>query len=329
MLRIPTLLLIVGSLSAAIAGDGGVAIGDAVLRPIISEREHNANRAIEAFEKDHAAIRALPMEQRRAREQRLESTLERLVSQAEETKAENKALYLLAHWRFTYQDGQKVEPLLDRIRRNPYPGFKNPAEVLRVQLYLRQGRLGEAREITNRLVASVPELAGLAELCAFHERIGQPAPRTAGTPLGTAPADPATRAEPWLLYHFTGSLNLAQRETLKTLLDELGKPAYAEVLRVVVVAEGANPLALLGAVNEMPGSDRVDLLWSNPGTEGDASAWRSAWNIPQLPAQVLLGPDRRVVAVQPSLDDLRVLIGRGPRPAATPTRATGRGPKGG
>lgn len=329
MFRIPTLLLLVGSLCAAIAGDGGVAIGDAVLRPIIPEREHIANRAIEAFERDHATIRALPMDQRRTREQRLGPTLERLVSQAEETKAENKALYLLAHWRFMYQDGRHVEPLLDRIRRNPYPGFKNPAEALRVQLYLRQGRLGEAREITNRLVASVPELAGLAELCAFYERIGQQAPRTAGTPLGTAPADPALRSEPWLLYHFTGSLDANQREALKNLLEEVGKPAYADLLRVVVVAEGANPLALLGGVQDIPGSDRVDLLWSNPAPEGDAGAWRSAWNIPQLPAQVLLGPDRRVVAVQPSLDDLRVLIGRGSRPAATPARPTGRGPKGG
>lgn len=329
MLRLIALVLFIGSLPAAIAGDGGVAIGDAVLRPIISEREHAANQAIEAFEKDHAVIRALPMEQRRVREQRLGSTLEKLVNQAEETKAENKALYLLAYWRFTYQDGREVEPLLDRIRRNSYPGFKNPADMLRVQLYLRQGRLGEARVIADRLVASVPEMAGLTALCAFHERIGQPAPKTAGTPLGSAPADPATRAEPWLLYHFTGSLDANQREALTALLAELGKPAYAEVLRVVVVAEGANPLALLGTVNELPGADRVDLLWANPGTDGDAVTWRTAWKPPQFPANVLLGPDRRIVAVQPSLDDLRVLIGRSPRPAATPTRTPGRGPKGG
>ncbi len=315
-------------LSAATPGEGGVAIGDAVLRPIISEKEHNANLAIESFERDHAVIRQLPFEQRRAKEQRMESSLQRLVDLATDTKSENKALYLLAYWRFSYADGKGTEPLLDRIGRNPYPGFKNPADTLRVQLYLRQGRLAEARALADRLALSVPEFAGLQTLCAFYERIGQAAPRTAGQPLGDSPADPATRPEPWLLYHFTGALDTTQREVLGNLLDELKSSDYAGVVRVVVVAEGSNPLALKGIINELPGGDRVDLLWSNPGTNGDAAAWRKAWGFPTIPASVLLGPDRHIVAVEPTIADLRVIIGKKRAPATT-NSGTPRSPKGG
>ena len=323
-------LLLLGcvfGLFAAIPGEGGVAIGDAVLRPIISEKEHNANLAIEAFERDHATIRQLPFEQRRAREQRMESSLQRLIDLASDTKAENKALYLMAHWRFSYVDGKGTEPLLDRITRNPYPGFKNPADALRVQLYLRQGRLGEARALADRLAQSVPEFAGLQTLCAFYERIGQPAPRTAGQPLGDSPADPATRPEPWLLYHFTGALDATQREVLGTLLNELKSPAYAGVVRVVVVAEGSNPLALKGILNELPGGDQIDLLWSNPGATGDAAAWRTAWGFPSVPTSVLLGPDRHIVAIEPTITDLRVIIGKKRAPTTNP--GTSRSPKGG
>jgi hypothetical protein len=329
VLRLCCLCCFALTLTAAVPGEGGIAIGDSVIRPIISEREKEALRAVNALEAELAQLRALPIEQRRAKERRLESDLEQVLDKATETKLENKALYLLAAWRVTYRDGEETLPLLDRIGSNPYPGYQNPAEALRVQIYLRQGRLREAREITDQLVASVPELGGLSALCSFYEMVGQEAPKTDGTPLANSPADPGKRAEPWLLYHFTGSLDAGQQDALTALLAETGNAAYEDVLRVVVVAECSNPLALLGTLRGIPGNERVDVLWANPAPDGDASAWRAAWKPPQLPATILLGPNRHVVAVQPSVADLGVLIGKTPAANNARPPATGRGPKAG
>ena len=291
----------------------GVAIGDALLRPLIPAEEAKARQAVDAFEARLAGLRSLPLDQRRAKESRLGGELEDLLKLAKDTKIENKVLYLLAHWRMTYQSGREVEVLVDRILANPYPGFQTPAKALKVQVLLDQGRLPEARAICTEVVAAVPEMAGLERWCRFYELVGTKAPRTAGSPLGGAPADPATRAEPWLLFHFTGSLDQGQRETLSQLLADTADPAFTGVLRIVVVAESANPLALLANLQQVPGHERVDLLWSNPASEGDARAWREDWQIPQLPVQVLLGADRSIASVQPTAEQLAILIGKAPR----------------
>lgn len=305
------------------AADDGIAIGDALLRPIIPENEIKAKAEVDAFDARMAEIRRLPHEQRRTREERLGPELDKLLQSAAGTKIENKVLYLLAHWRFVYRDGIDVDPLIDRILANPYPGYQNPAKALRVQLLLKQGRLAEARAQTDLIVAAVPELAGLDLWCRFHELVGSPAPRTAGTPLAGAPADPATRSEPWLLYYFTGALDESQRDALGSLLAEVTKPAYAGVLRVVVVAESSNPLSLVSTLSTLGTGDRVDLLWSNPADDGDARAWRTDWRIPQFPVAALLGPDRRIAAIDPSLAQLGILIGKTPEKPKTHTPTPG------
>lgn len=310
----------------AASSTGGVGIGDSVIRPIISQREKIAIGAMDDFEKQLSALQSMPNAERVRGEKRLGGTLEELVNTCDDTKLVNKALYLLAYWRFNYQDGKNVEPLLDKIRGTTFPGFQNPAEALRVQLYLKQGRLLEARTIADRLVANIPEMSGLTALCAFYERVGSPAPKTAGTPLGASVADPAQREVPWLLYYFTGTLDAAQKNVLANVLAETSKEAYAGVLRVVVVAEGVNPLALISAFSQVPNHENVDLLWSNPAEAANVEGWSALWRPPVFPCSALLGPDRTIVAVQPTLADLGVLIGKMPK-AATATPIGPRGNK--
>ena len=37
--------------------------------------------------------------------------------------------------------------------------------------------------------------------------------------------------------------------------------------------------------------------------------WREAWQLPQLPTWALLGPDRTIMAIEPSIGDIRAIFG--------------------
>ena len=292
---------------------------------VSTAREADARRQLDAIEQELSEARSLGPAERRARELRFERNLERAVDQAKATKHANKACYLLAAWRMAYADGAGVPDLLDRIDTSGYPAYQQAAKQLRVRWLLRRGRPAEARALANELVATVPEFASLLDLCTFHEQIGAAAPRTAGEPLAGAPADPATRPEPWLVYHFTPGFTGDDGWLVQQWLDELARPEYAGKARLVCVVAAANPLTAAAELRALPGAAGVDLLWANPAVDGDAQSWQAAWKLPDLPATVLLGPQRTILAAQPVPADLRVLVGIAkPTPAATPASG-GRG----
>jgi len=302
------------------------------LRPLVPKREVEASARVDAMDEKLAEIRRLPPSERYAREAELERSLENLVEDCTDTKHLNKSLYLLAAWRLTYAGGDKVGSLLDRIAETKYLAYQRAARGLRVQWLLRQGSTTEARQEADALVLEVPEFAPLRELVTFHEQLSKPAPRTAGMPLGGAPKDPATRSEAFLLYHFSNGLDDEGLYRLGIYLNELKRPEYAGVVRLVCVVCGGNPLTTAAAMQGVSGADHVDLLWASPGADGEAQAWAAAWKLPALPASALLGPDRSIIAIEPAATDLRALVGK-PVPKRQPTndsgtRASGRNPWG-
>ncbi len=300
-----------------------LAAGQDTPRPASTERELEARRLLDEIEQELAAARTLGPAERRAKELRFERNLERAIDKAATTRHANKACYLLAAWRMSYADGKGVPELLGRIDTSGYPAYQQAAKQLRVRWLLRKGSPAEARALATALVVAVPEFASLLDLCTFHEQVGKAAPRTAGEPLAGAPADPGTRPEPWLVYHFTRSLAGDDGWLVQQWLDELARPDYAGKARLVCVVSAANPLAAVAELHALPGAQGVDLLWANPSPDGDAGRWQAAWKLPDLPATVLLGPQRTILAVQPVPADLRVLVGGAPSTPATPA-ASGR-----
>ena len=303
------------------------ALGETVLsghdlRPLVPQREVEASASIDAMDDKLAAIRKLPPAERYAREAGLERSLEQLVVACTDTKHLNKSLYLLAAWRLAYAGGDRVESLLDRIAETKYLAYQRAARGLRVQWLLSQGNIVEARKAADALAIDVPEFAPLRDQVTFHEQISKPAPRTAGMPLGGAPKDPGTRPEHFLLYHFSNGLDDEGIYRLGVYLNELKRPEYAGVVRLVCVVCGGNPLTTAAAMQGVPGADQVDLLWASPGADGEARAWADAWKLPALPASVLLGPDRSIIAIEPAATDLRALVGK-PVPKRQPENATG------
>ena len=317
MLLRPLLLILIALGSLIAAGQEP--------RPASTERELEARRQLDAIEQELGEARVLGPVERRAAESRYERALERAVEQAKTTKHANKACYLLAAWRMSYADGAGVPELLDRIDTSGYPAYQQAAKQLRVRWLLRKGSPAEARSVASALVAAVPEFAALLDLCTFYEQIGAAAPRTAGEPLADTPADPGTRPEAWLVYHFTSGFSGDDGWLVQQWLDELARPDYAGKARLVCVVSAASPLTAINELRALPGAERVDVLWANPAPDGDAQRWQAAWKLPDLPATVLLGPQRTILAVQPVPTDLRVLVG-GAKPApATAPASGGRG----
>lgn len=306
------LLLLLSALSTLVASEA-VVVGRAnggTLRPVVPLREFEAGKTVDAMDAKLAEIRALSPAERREREAGMGRSLERLVETCANTKHLNKSLYLLAAWRMSYGDKATVGGLLDRLVDTKYPAYQQAAKLLRVQWLVASGRLDVARTEAEALAAAVPEFAGVCQLVSFHEQLGKPAPRTAGVPVGGAPADPATRSERFLLYHFTGTLDDESLFQLGLYLNEVKRPEYAGVVRLVCVTMGGNPLTAAAAIQRLPGSECVDVLWASPGADGEAHLWAEAWKLPGLPSTVLLGPDRTIIAIQPAPTDLRVLVGK-------------------
>jgi hypothetical protein len=289
------------------------------------EQIHDAELAIEAIDKEVTDMRGLPVAARKARELAFGKRLEQALPITINTKFENKNIYFLAYWRLTYADGQDADQLLDRLDRLPNPIFKGMGGFLRVQLRLHQGRIREARTLAEGLVARMKEFAPLLDQVAFHECVGQPAPRLPGHNIGGGSPDPMTRSEPWLLYVFVEQLddNASYLITsYRQMLSTLSPPGQVHVVIVTCEGTALEPVARLHQL--MPPQDLPDLIWANPNQGGDADAWRTAWKLPQpLPHVSLIGPDRSIMAVDISPESLsRVLSGRGRAEASSPPSGT-------
>ena len=90
-------------------------------------RTAEAERELNALDEELTRNTALPPRERRERELTMEPRLERAVEIATGTRMENKAVYYLANWRYTYREGEGVDPLLTRLN-----GLTSPAMLCRM-----------------------------------------------------------------------------------------------------------------------------------------------------------------------------------------------------
>lgn len=284
------------------------------LTGVETEEERRARLRVERMERTLDELHTLPMAEQIRRRADLERDLERLAEQVSGTKHENKAVYWLAEWRLVHRHGEEVQPLLERLAGLRYPAYKTLGQVLRVRLMLTRGDTREARRLAERVVGRVPEFAPVLDLVSFHEQVGELAPRLPGRDLrGGAGDDPLReRAEPWLLVAFAELSDPEQRYLVGRYAVELAREEYRGRVGFICVGLGGDPLGTMTRFAELGADDHAGLLWSNPNDDDASGAWRSAWRFPEPPAVVLLGPDRRIMAIDPPIARLRPLGGLEP-----------------
>lgn len=285
-----------------------------VITPPTSEndaRTTEAERELSALDDELARNGSLPPRERRERELTMEPRLQRALDIATGTRMENKAVYYLANWRYTYRDGEGVDPLLTRLGGLTSPAMKSTGLYLRVLLLLRQGRVADARTLATQLVTDVPEFSPLIERVVFHESIGAAAPRVTSRNLTGGPDEPVTkRNEPWLFYLFIDTLDDHGVFLIDRYLDALAVLPLDQ-RRLVCVTFESNLLSASARLRSHPRADEIDLLWASPGETGNAKEWRTAWKLPaQNPHLALLGPgpDRTIMAVEVTPENLRTLL---------------------
>lgn len=293
-------------------------------------RVAQAEETIKALEQTFASIRDLPPRERRQQYLTLRPRLEEAVRItddlpvttriADRRDSDNslasagslrisynyhaKALYWLANWRFLYDQGKGVDELLDRMDRQLGQVLQSSGRALRVQLRLRQGRTGEARELAQNLARHMPETAGLLDLVTWFEQVGQPAPRLSARNLAGGPSEPWVSDGRWMLVLFTPNTSPDTEFYLEGLRTALASLPAERRPRLVQVSFDGSPLqaAKLGAAGE-------DLLWANPNIQAEAARWRNAWKLPEpLPRSALLGPDRTILAVEITPEQLGELV---------------------
>jgi hypothetical protein len=287
------------------------------LKDVIHPEDPNAARTSEAeaelvaIDDELQRLAGLPAAERRQRELALEPRLERATELAKDTRLENKAVYYLANWRYSYREGEGSEALLNRLGGLSSPAMKTIGVRLRVLLLLRQGKIVEAKKMAQSLVAEVPEFSPLLERVTFHETIGAAAPKITGRNLSGGPDEPVTkRSEPWLFYLFVDSIDDNSLFLIERYLDALAV-LPPDQRRLVCVTFESNLLSATTRMRAYARSSEVDLLWASPGENGNAKEWATAWKLPtQNPHIALLGPgpDRSIMAVEVTPENLRLLL---------------------
>ncbi len=278
--------------------------GKQIITAETAAREAEVEVLMERQEQRFAALSLQAPRERLAAERAMGKELLNLASEAVGTRSENKALFWLASWQLYHNHGVGAEDTLARLAACPTQTLKQVGRRLKIDWLLSQGRVPEARAQATSLAEEIPEFSRL-DLVAFHERVGQAAPRTAGESLAGGVDDPATRPEAWLLYVLVGNIDDNTSFQLERYL-----AAAPAGLRVVCVCGDPSPLNAKRRWNSIPGSARGDLLWANPNAGGDAAAWAAAWSPPGGIVTALLGdaPKRRIMAVMVDPDDLALAI---------------------
>jgi hypothetical protein len=272
-----------------------------------------ARQIMAAFEAEQEQLPGMSRAERAERLRSFGPRLEAGLADTARTRFENKNLLWLASWRYAEADGEGADDALDRLERCESPALKNSGRQLRVLLRLRQGRVGEARQLAEPLVQEVPEFRGLLDRVAFHETIGGKAPALAARNLAGGSDQPlAARSEPWLLYCFVAGLD-ANAEALIAAYREAIAPLAGQA-RLVCVTNEANLLNATARLRTLGDLASMDLLWVAPGEP--FKSWIAAWKLPlPLPRVVLLGPgpERTVLGVELTPGMVTRMLGR-PKP---------------
>jgi len=279
------------------------------VRPQPSKELIRALEDMREMEQELLALQRMPPEERYREAQDLRRELERLLDRVTGTRWENQAVYWLADWHFGYGDPDEVVRLVGRLSTLQRPAYQAAGRAMLARVLVSQGRIDEARPLAEALVAYAPEFQPVLDMIEFHARIGRPAPKTSGRALQGTGHPLRDRFDPWQLYYFASLGDPHQRHQFERLLGELQREEYPGRVHLVLVAFDGDPLGTLSHVAGMEGGEEVDVLWANPNEGGDAAAWRSLWDLPELPISVLLTREGEVMAVAPGFDRLRPLAG--------------------
>lgn len=272
-------------------------------------RARQAETAIADLERTLEALRALPpaqgLEQQRAIGPRVDAT----VGICAGTRFENKAVYYQAQWHFNFDDScAGVDAMLDRLEGLEKPIFKQNGRAVRVQLQLRQGRLITARAKAEKIAADVPEFAFLLDLVRWHERVGGIVDLTGGPGLDGQMTDPQTAIEGNLLYVLVSIWNERSAFTARRYHDALAALSGADCRLVLVIGDG-DPRRIRDDLALLTGNVPITVILARSLAE--AQTLNEAWKPPLDGFTVLLGPKRRITAVELRPGDVaRALSGK-------------------
>lgn len=271
-------------------------------------RARQAEAAIDDLERTLESFRALPpakgLEQQRAIGPRVDAT----VGICAGTRFENKAVYYQAQWHFNFDDTcAGVDAMLDRLDGLEKPIYKQNGRALRVQLQLRQGRLITARAKAEQVAGDVSEFAFLLELVRWHERIGGIVEATGGPGLDGQHIDPHTAAESHLLYLLVSVWNERNAYMVRRYHEALSAINKADCRLVLVIGDG-DPRRIRDDLPPLTGSVPTTVIVSRSLAE--AQALNDVWKPPLDGFTVLLGPQRRITAVELRPGDVARALGK-------------------
>lgn len=273
-----------------------VATPNSIDPPAPDVRARQAETAIVDLERTLESLRGLPpaqgLEQQRAIGPRVDAT----VGICAGTRFENKAVYYQAQWHFNFDDScAGVDAMLDRLEALEKPIYKQNGRALRVQLQLRQGRLITARAKAEKIADDVPEFAFLLDLVSWHERVGGIVDLTSGPGLDGQMTDPQTAIEGRLLYLLVSVWNERGAFTVRRYHEALAALSGADCRLVLVIGDG-DPRRIRDDLALLTGTVPTTVILSRSLAE--AQTLNDAWKPPLDGFTVLLGPKRRIAAVE-------------------------------
>lgn len=280
-----------------------------VFAEVSMQMQIEADTLLRATEDEIKHIHGLPAAQRYKEELKLGSKLQRLERKIRGTKANNKVLYLLANWQVTY-DKDAAWSTIEQLEASPYLPHKGTANLIKIRYHLENGDTEQARTLAEKVTEAMPEFISTMDLVNLYERRGEAAPDYKGKHLSGPYNEPLNDAPDAFILYVFGKLNDDwQRFHTEKICQELQEKAYKDKFHIVYVSFDSKFLPALGTWREIDEDMQWDLFWANPSRNGDAEDWKLAWKVYTMPAYILVGPQREILEINPSIEELRILAG--------------------
>ena len=271
-------------------------------------RSRMAEAAIIDLERTLETLRSLPPAEALVQQRAIGPRVDAVAGTCAGSRFENKAVYYQAQWHFNFDDTcAGVDGMLDRLDALEKPIFKQNGRALRVQLQLRQGRLITARARAEALAVELPEFAFLLDLVRWHERIGGIVESTGGPGLDGQPIDAKNASEGHLLFLLLSVWNEQAAFTVQRYQAALAASGASDVRLVLVIGDG-DPRRIREALASITEGAPVSVVLAR--SLEAAQALNEAWKPPLDNFTVLLGPTRRIVAVELRPGDIARALGK-------------------
>ena len=306
------LILLFSCLPAIHAADNAITV----------EEQFLAEQDVRLLDEELRALGRLPAKERLKKELEFGKKLKRLERKIRETKANNRLLYILADWQVTYEP-EAALGTIEQLQNSRYSAHKGTLDLVRARYYLKIGDTGKARELADKVTNRIPEFGPIADLVTLYEQVGSDAPKMEGNNLSGGVKDPVSNSkETFLFYYFLELGDDWQLLHFQKFCDELKREEYQGKFRVVCVSFDAKYISALGSWNTLSKDQDWDLFWANPNPKGDSEKWKSTWQVTTFPNAILIGGDRKILDVNPSIKSLQTLSGAEPK-----STSSGKGPR--